>query len=127
MIISPLRLCSHVNIISGNIYLALDGCSENPDSDFHDAVPGYYKRNQNMAQIICCSMDGTSCSRKTDDGKCYSGHGKDSKVTWHTARNFCKNIGKRLCTSQEELNQCCGSGCDYDNVLAWVDVLEPGR
>ena len=92
----------------------------------NDAKPGYYNGYQEMAQIICCAVDGKSCSRKTSKGQCYSGHGNDYKVTWHTAKNYCENIGKRLCNSLEELNQCCVSGCDYDNSLVWVNVFVPG-
>ena len=32
---------------------------------------------------------------------------------------MCESMGLRLCESQDELNQCCGSGCQYDNRLVW--------
>ena len=127
IVTSSMKYSKNNHLISDKMYLALDGCSENLIEEFNDNDPGYYNGNQKVAHIICCSKDGKSCSRKTDMGKCHSGHGIDGKDTWDVARSYCENVGKRLCSSQEELNQCCGTGCQFDNVLVWSDVLKEGK
>ena len=82
------------------------------------------------AEIACCSLDGSSCSRKykaaSGDNVCRSGDRDDEKVTWDEANLHCLSQGKRLCNSQEELDKCCGGGCGYDNQLVWSSV-EEGR
>ena len=64
-------------------------------------------------------MEGDSCSRKSEGGDCRSGQNEDIKVTWEEAHNHCKNAGMRLCNSQAEVDQCRGTGCDYDFLLVW--------
>ena len=80
------------------------------------------------AEIACCSLDGSSCSRKykaaSGDNVCRSGDRDDEKVTWDEANLHCLSQGKRLCNSQEELDKCCGGGCGYDNQLVWSSVKE---
>ena len=108
----------------------MDGCSTNEIANFEDTTPGYYDSNEKIALIVCCEMDGSSCSRIMSTGQCRSGDGKtedEQKVTWNTANEHCKAEGKRLCSSQEELNQCCSSGCNYDNHLAWVNAPQSGK
>ena len=75
------------------------------------------------AEIVCCAVDGSSCSRKRS-GVCRSGHGDAVKVTWNAARDHCEADGMRLCATQDELDQCCGGGCQYDNQLVWSNVME---
>ena len=81
-----------------------------------------------IAEIVCCSLDGSSCSRKYRPAAganiCHSGDGDDEKVTWDEANLHCLSQGKRLCNSQEELDRCCRGGCDYDNQLVWSSVKE---
>ena len=69
-------------------------------------------------------MEGDSCSRKSEGGDCRSGENEDIKVTWEEAHNHCKNAGMRLCNSQAELDQCCGTGCLYDYQLVWSSLKE---
>ena len=89
------------------------------------------------AEIVCCSLDGSSCSRKYKGASgadiCRSGDGNhlwenpgdyDRKVTWNEANLHCLSEGKRLCNSQEELDKCCKTGCLYDNQLVWSSVKE---
>ena len=89
------------------------------------------------AEIVCCSLDGSSCSRKYKGASgadiCRSGDGyhlwenpgdDDRKVTWNEANLHCLSEGKRLCNSQEELDKCCKTGCFYDNQLVWSSVKE---
>ena len=81
-----------------------------------------------VAEIVCCSLDGSSCSRKYKGASgadiCHSGDGDDKKVTWDEANLHCLYQGKRLCNSQEELDKCCRRGCDYDNQLVWSGVKD---
>ena len=119
----------HISILGIN-YLALDGCTTNEIDDFKDTSPGYYDGNDKIAQIVCCTMDGSSCSRTIGTGQCRSGDGKrkeQQKVTWSTANEHCKADGKRLCSSQKELNQCCSSGCNHDNHLVWINAQQSGK
>ena len=74
------------------------------------------------AEIVCCSLDGSSCSRKYKGASgadiCRSGDRDDEKkITWNEANLHCLSEGKRLCNSQEELDKCCSAGCFYDNQL----------
>ena len=110
-------------------YMALDGCSTNAIKRFKDNPPTYYYGNDKKAEIICCAMDGSSCSRKTNTGKCRSGDNDEYKVTWDEADTHCKNEGMRLCNSQEELDQCCGGGgaCGYNDQLVWINVQVTGK
>ena len=110
-------------------YMALDGCSTNAIKLFKDNPPTYYYGNEKKAEISCCAMDGSSCSRKTNTGQCRSGNNDDYKVTWFDADEHCKNDGMRLCNSQEELNQCCANGgaCGYNDQLVWVNIQVSGK
>ena len=109
----------------GRKYYAFDGCSTNEDVGIQ---PGYRIGLLVVAQIVCCSLDGSSCTRKRteDSGQqvCRSGVDGTKKVSWNEAHLQCKFEGKRLCNSQKELNQCCAGGCNYDNQLVWSGVKE---
>ena len=110
--------------------MALDGCSTNDIKLFNDNPPNYYYGNDKKANIVCCAMDGSSCSRRTKTGECRSGSGKpDDKVTWEDANEHCKKDGMRLCKSQLELNQCCGNGgaCGYNDQLVWINKQVSGK
>ena len=76
------------------------------------------------AEIVCCTLEGDSCEREVEGGDCRSGHNDDVKVTWNEAQDHCEEAGMRLCNSQEELDQCCGTGCQYDNQLVWSGLKE---
>jgi hypothetical protein len=93
---------------------------------FLDDSPGYYGGLLEAAEIVCCTLQGDSCSRKVKEVNCRSGDKDDFKVTWKVASDHCKTSGMRLCKSQEELNQCCGAGCGYDDQLVWSSLKDGG-
>ena len=76
---------------------------------------------QKEALVSCCSLDGTSCSRTSPQGKCLS---ESTKVTWKEAHETCKKRKMRLCNSQKEMDLCCNGGCDYDDRLMWSNLVE---
>ena len=99
--------------VLGKKCLALDGCTNGHPSP-PDKPAGLYDCKKKRARIVCCEMDGSSCTRKTIKNKC------STNVTWKKANKVCKKMGKRLCNGQKELNKCCHTGCRLDWVLAWV-------
>ena len=98
--------------VLGKKCLALDGCTVGASPP--DKPAGLYDCKKKKARIVCCEMDGSSCTRKTVKNKC------SKNVTWKKANKVCKKMGKRLCNGQTELNKCCHTGCHLDWVLAWV-------
>ena len=116
----------------GSRYYAFGGCSANPingwfrDSEgyYHEHLGAYYNEHQEAAKIVCCTLEGDSCSRKLEGGYCRSGDNDDFKVTWKQARDHCEAAGMRLCNSQAELNQCCNTGCNYDYQPVWSSAKE---
>jgi len=119
-----------------SLYYALDGCSDAIQGGRGcdkkckgwkegDLQPGLFDGTTEAGEIVCCEKDGSgSCSRKTKDGQCRSGHNTAFKVTWEAAKKHCEDDGKRLCASQAELDTCCNSGCQYDNQLVWTSLVE---
>ena len=103
--------------------MAFDGCTKTSDTPVSGDQPGFYIGSLKAAQVVCCSLDGSSCSRKASS-ICRSGDGKAQKYTWYEANEHCKAEGKRLCNSRDELNKCCGGGCNYDSELVWSGVIE---
>ena len=99
--------------VLGKTCLALDGCTKPPNTPPANPA-GLYDCKKKRARIVCCEMDGSSCTRKTINNKC------SKHVTWKKANKVCKKMGKRLCNGQKELNKCCHTGCNLDWVLAWV-------
>ena len=117
------------SIDQGPEYFAFDGCSKFKKGQAWITVPskpsGFYKGNIRVGNIVCCSLDGSSCSRKTSADICRSGKNDDmKKVTWDEANQHCASEGKRLCKSQEELNRCCDTGCGYDHTLVWSSLKQ---
>merc|ERR1711981_1560890 len=114
---------------AGSYNYAFDGCSNHLQPGRGkgwkegDNQPGYYNGDTDAAEITCCALDGSECFR-TIDGECRSGHNDAFKVTWQEAKAHCEAEGLRLCASQEELDKCCGTGCQYDNQLVWGNVME---
>jgi len=111
----------------GLLYYAFDGCSTNSGNfgGIYAGIPaGYYDGTLEAAEIVCCTLEGDSCSRKAEGGDCRSGNHQDAKVTWNVARANCEEAGMRLCNSQGELDQCCATGCGYDNALVWSSLKE---
>merc|ERR1719412_1900480 len=101
-------------------YFAFDGCTDDEQPNKGqgwkegDLRPGFFDGTTEAAEIVCCNMEGTKCSRKKD-GVCRSGNNDAVKVTWSAAKEHCEAEGMRLCASQAELDQCCGKGCQKDN------------
>ena len=113
-------------------YKALEGCSTD-DLENTESPPGFYPdvitANVNAARIACCSIDGSTCSRKydkDDETKACINNGK--RASWEKANLHCLSHGLRLCKSQEELNKCCGTTtsnkCNADNRLVWTGIRE---
>ena len=90
---------------------------------FQDTAPGYLYK-ESTAEIVCCSLDGTSCSRIANDGNCRSFDNQVEEVTWSKANQHCEDAGLRLCDSQQELDSCCGTGCNHDNKKVWSGLME---
>ena len=110
----------------------MEGCSTD-NSENTESPPGFYPvvitEGVNAAKIACCSKDGSTCSKKytNDEGNeaCRGGNrNKGRRTTWEEANLHCLSLGLRLCKSQEELNKCCGQGCDSDDMLVWTSIRE---
>ena len=101
--------------VLGKKCLALDGCTVGASPP--DKPAGLYDCKKKKARIVCCEMDGSSCTRHTGSEKMCS-----ASVTWNYANRVCRKMGKRLCNGQNELNKCCGTGCNFDVFLAWVNA-----
>ena len=65
--------------------------------------------------VRCCSINGDSCSSRPCK--------KDK--TYDEAVEICSGRGQRLC-SEDELNKCCGTGCNKDNEKTWIGVSLQG-
>ena len=118
-------ITARLEAVIASHYRAFGGCSKNTQNDFEDLTPGYYHVVGRPAEIVCCSMDGSSCSRK-HQGICRSGNGDSYKATWMEANQNCLDSGMQLCNSQKEIDKCCGTGCNYDNQLVWSNI-EQGK
>jgi hypothetical protein len=112
----------------------IDGCStSNSDTYEPDDLPLTFVRDVNgLADVRCCSTDGTQCASQDFDGGvdyntptgglhtgCYF------QVTYQEAMTVCHNAGMRIC-SVEEINQCCGTGCWHNHNKIWVNTLDDG-
>ena len=121
VIIFLTAVTARLEAVLASQYHAFDGCSKNTQNDFEGPDPGYYHVVGRAAEIVCCSMDGSSCSRK-NQGICHSGSGDSYKATWMEANQHCLDIGMQLCNSQKDIDKCCGTGCNYDNQLVWSNI-----
>merc|ERR1719482_2038983 len=75
---------------------------------------------QKAGEVACCDYSGTSCVRKDSKGQCFSGDDDADMKTYEEAVTLCSSMGMRLCKSQEELDLCCGVGCNNDFGPAWI-------
>jgi len=78
-----------------------------------------------VANLQCCSNDGSKANRKPAGGcnKDKSGHVWDGGMTWITANSICKDAGQRLCTDAEVLSEIGGyTGCGFDNKNVWTST-----
>ena len=73
-----------------------------------------------LAAVRCCSDEypvSLNCASRNSSGDCF-GYG----ATFAEAKSICKADNRRLCRSDEIDNDiCCGSGCEYDRMFAWVN------
>ena len=107
-------------------YYAFDGCStEGPDHA--GEIPGFYYEVLSVAEVACCSLDGSKCHRHDSSGKCWSGYNDAFKKTWQEADVICQNAGYRLCKSQAEVDKCCESGCMHDYDVVWSGNVYIGK
>jgi len=103
-------------------YMAVDGCSTNAELAFNAA--GYYDMDTASAEIVCCSLDGTTSSRFTPDGECRSGQDDVELSTWQAANDHCEAEGMRLCVTQAEVDLSCSTGCSFDARVVWTGIKE---
>jgi len=78
-----------------------------------------------VANLQCCSQDGSKADRKPFNGcnKDKSGHVWDGGMTWLTANGICKDAGQRLCTDAEVFSEIGGyTGCNFDNQYVWTST-----
>ena len=108
---------NHKSFDSLNLYSILTTVTVGSNVNLGDGCPtnlGYQgtadvTSDTQTAAVSCCSIDGTDCVR-TD---C-------SLMTFTVARQFCIDIGRRICTPQELLDElCCEVGCGHDARLNW--------
>jgi len=104
-------------------YWAFDGCTRNNDNSWKDSQrPNYYDPDSNIARVVCCSHEGDRCDR---DAQTPSGRiDCRGQTSWYQAKALCAEAGMRLCQTQEEINRCCGQGCDGDDYLSWSGIQE---
>lgn len=101
------------NCGSKNCYLDLVLHARGCPSSGTEIVEGYDKSVQYA--VSCCSTDGKTCT---------SPHSPSCQLkTYDEAVKMCEAVGRRLC-AKSELENCCGTGCDYDWKFIWV-VAEP--
>jgi hypothetical protein len=75
--------------------------------------------------VVCCSVDGSSATRKDDDGTCLTTR-KTPKKTYWEASEMCAALGRRLCASQAEVDLACVAGCGHDGQPVWTSIkVEP--
>jgi len=119
-------------------HMMVQGCLNSP----RDLEP-----DCNLADVRCCTMDGTSCNSGSfpqtytfldglvsDGTACEAGACDGVANTWcHSAVSFgqaqeiCAATGERLCSRAEiEDDVCCGTGCSHNSHLIWFsDELPP--
>ena len=96
----------------------MDGCS----TEGKIVSTQSYDASSRSAEVQCCTTDGQSCLRKNPSEECWTGDKDGRKVSWYEAYDLCSTAGYRLCNSQEELNRCCLTGCNYDHELTWTSL-----
>ena len=83
------------------------GCPRTYPDEGLTLQPSYSKH-----AVRCCNGAGNVCdSDKT--GFCYG------ITTYEKAEKICSDLGERLCY-HDEIENCCGTGCEYDHETAWV-------
>jgi hypothetical protein len=104
----------------------------------HVAMSPSVVTESNMSSASCASL-GWSMPKLAGSPECFAGSdvyphvcaasmmpplpGCSGKRAWHDARNFCSEVGARLCTETEYaagLGRC--SGCGYDEEFVWTST-----
>ena len=104
-------------------YALVDGCAKNDARHLmteYGSPRSIIDTSAAVGKVQCCAMDGSSCTRKDENGVCLGGTSMLSFVSATVAEAKCSDMGMRLCQSQAEVDQCCAAGCGYDNVLLFI-------
>ena len=94
-----------VSISTGGFYVS-KGCPK----DGAGPIPQHASKKH---AVRCCNQMGDSCTSEFKNKTC---HGI---TKYYTAKQICSGLGKRLCFI-DEMKECCESGCNYDDVTAWL-------
>lgn len=93
---------------------AVDGCAKDATS-----LKDHHMQETDRAAVRCCGEDKRSCVSSV--GGCHNS-------TYNEAEHICKSNGLRLCSWYEmKTNLCCGSGCNFDTALAWIEKETYGK
>ena len=97
-----------------------DGCHKETDY-LKDDVIGFYQDDGLYAFVQCCvdSNAGTECKTMSD---CTD---STELVTYSDANSTCTDLGYRLCTKEELLEDpqiCCGKGGGCDSYPVWTST-----
>jgi hypothetical protein len=98
-------------------HLVVDGCSTRRQA--HE--PRFAPDSERAGFVTCCSIDGSLSTRRID-GNCLGGSvgQNDPMKTYAEAEAICGEHQMRLCTSSDEVDRACGTGCGYDGVPVWT-------
>ena len=83
------------------------GCPRTYPDEGLTIQPSYSKH-----AVRCCNKAGNVCD-SDNTGSC---HGI---TTYEKAEKICSDLGERLCY-HDEIENCCGTGCEYDHETVWV-------
>jgi len=93
-------------------HVTVDGCPNQGDE--HDRE---VRDVTDLANVRCCSMDGTSCETQDLPGGCQEGK------TFFEAQMICSDAEMRLCTEAELVSRvCCTTGCNFDSHKIWTST-----
>jgi len=93
-------------------HITVDGCTTAGDTHVREV-----RDVTDLANVRCCSMDGTSCATEGLPGGCQEGK------SFFEAQMICSDAEMRLCSENEiESLLCCGTGCGYDGHKVWTST-----
>ena len=95
-------------------YRAADGCLKHDRGEVQTDICLASEHSSDIS-VNCCSgsmeKNNLKCSRKN----CVK------RKTFAAAKNYCENLGMRLCSVAElESGACCSKGCGYDWHITWT-------
>merc|ERR1719346_481969 len=103
------------------MYKLEDGCANSGSLNARYGSPRFERMDQAAGEVVCCSLDGSSSTR-FDGTTCLSGDDTAHMVTYQQAVDICEDLSMRLCSSAEELDKSCFTGCEYDHALVWISM-----